>query len=151
MKMFLMVVWANFFGFSIFVGASLLFGGDPFFGYFAEKEERIFPICKRDLYSELGHDLIWKYRSYPVQSYEVVCGYIAAVAPKDYGEIRSERSTSENGKLVSSDTRIPGASYTVECTQFSDPPKWTSKHGWARIDENLYCPMPKQGESPPRG
>lgn len=149
MKYFGGMLWACFCGLAISVGSIFLLGGDPFFGYFTERETRTFPVCKRDLFSDLGDDLEEKYFSYPVATYEVICGYTAAVGSSDYGEISDELVVTEGGKLIAKDTPL-GATYTVECARYQNPPQRHHSRGWIVLDMNLYCEMPIQGYSPPR-
>lgn len=149
MKNFLAGVQTIVVSVGIAIGAILAFGGDPFFGFFAEREERTFPICQRDLFSYLGDDLEWKQSISPVQSYEVVCGYVGGIA-FDYGTITNERRVFEDGRLISIDTEIANATYTVECVRYINPPQKHHSKGWLPIDGDLFCEMPKQGVPPPR-
>ena len=136
-------------GFAIAIGAILAFGGDPFFGIFAEREKRTFAVCQRSLFTFLGDDLVWKQSVIPLQSYEVVCGYVSGTAD-EYGAIEDMRSTFEEGRLVSTDTQIPDATHTVECVRYNDPPQNHHSPGWLLIDENLFCEMPVLGVPPKR-
>ncbi|HAR52237.1 hypothetical protein [Roseovarius nubinhibens] len=149
MTNFLTSVWAILGGFSIAVGAIFVLGGDLFFGIFAEREKRTFPVCQRSLFTFLGDNLEWKQSVAPVQSYEVVCGYVAGVA-NEYGTITDRWHTFEEGRLVSSDTKIPGATHTVECVRYNDPPQKHHSRGWLLMDKDLFCEMPTQGVPPRR-
>ena len=97
----------------------------------------------------MGDDLEWEYFSYPVYTYEVVCGYTAAVGSADYGKISVEFVATEGGRLISKDTPL-GATYTVECARYKNPPRRHHSRGWIVLDKDLYCEMPIQGYSPPR-
>ena len=149
MTNFLTLVWAILVGFAIAVGAILVLGGNPFLGIFAEREKRTFPVCQRSIFTFLGDNLEWKQSVVPVQSYEVVCGYVAGVA-NEYGTIKDMWHTFEEGRLVSTDTKIPDATHTVECVRYNDPPKNHHSLGWLLIDKDLFCEMPTQGVPPRR-
>ena len=99
--------------------------------------------------TNLGDNLEWKQSVVPVQSYEVVCGYVAGVA-NEYGTIKDMWHTFEEGRLVSTDTKIPDATHTVECVRYNDPPKNHHSLGWLLIDKDLFCEMPTQGVPPRR-
>lgn len=128
---------------------ALVVGGNPAFALFAEREERTFPICQRFLFCEFGDDLETRCYSRPLQSYEVVCGYVASVGGQ-HGSVRSERQSRENGNLVAEDIPIPGATYSVECVRRRNPPVVRPSRPGAVLDDGFFCPMPVQGVSPPR-
>ena len=117
---------------------------------FANMKEQSFPICRRELFTEMSDDLVWRYSSSPVLSYEVVCLYNSAVAPHSYSELSDKWEIRDEGGLVSRDTRILDAAYTINCISKSRPPPWTHHKGWLKIENDYYCPMPRLGLRPLR-
>lgn len=121
-------------------------GIDPFFGFFADREERAFPICQRDSFTYLGDDLEWKYSPTPVLSFDAICGYIGqSMGEFGFGRTSQERRAFENGRLIGLDTEIAGATFTVECVRYKNRPVYSHRHDWLLTDDGFYCKVPKLG------
>jgi hypothetical protein len=139
----------------MFLAFLMIFGGAAkadFFGFFKSVEQRTFPVCQRDIHTDLdGKTLEINYFKESVFSYEVICGYRAGVSPSTFGLIGNLVSYSEEDRrLISKDTPILGANFTTKCQRYSRPPPWKWQHGWLKLEQNLYCSVPNQGERPKR-
>jgi hypothetical protein len=123
-----------------------------FFGLFKGVEQRTFPVCNRDVHTDFdGQTLKFKYYKKPVFSYEVICGYVGGVAPSTFGLIGNLVSYSEGDRrLIRKDTPIIDANFTIKCQRYSRPPPWKWQHEWLKLEHDLYCRVPNQGESPKR-
>jgi len=149
MKAFLLKAWAVVFIALLWTGVGLLFGVDPFFGFFTEKTEKEFAICKREIFCSLGDDLQFECSETPVDAYEVVCGYSAGIG-WNYGTISDEWQAFEDGELIAADTVIPGAIYRVDCIRKVEPPTPGRDRKGVIVENEFFCPMPEPGIDPPR-